>query len=749
MFRLRLPCLGWLLSVTALTAIGQRVEFRGSGSGTLDLDPATPRSAQWLPARRPGFQNPVILGRRVIVQTDGTREPAFDQLTPGITNRKRINHRTWLLETGSAREAVDASLQLAADPAVTLARPTRRPQVRRHEPWAAIPNDPYFPRQYSLETTTASASFLPVSVDLNARAAWAYTRGEGVIIGVGDDGIEKTHPDLAANYAGPNHNFLTGAANGDPMGRSLYHGTAVAGLIAAAGNNGVGLSGVAPRAKLASWVIFDQTNTNEPDEAGFAALFGTGNQEVAVQNHSWGNPAYNFIPLGELEQLALDKAVQEGRGGRGVVFIRSAGNTRQNFTGAPTGDVNLDGYANDPRQTTVAAVRPNGRFASYSTPGASVLVAAPGGDFVGGFPGLITTDRVGSAGLITVPEPGDPTSSDYLSGSRLFVGTSGSAPLVAGVAALILSARPELRWWEVQQILALSARHVDSTDPDLQTNGAGFRVSSNTGYGIPDAGLAVRLARDWVLQAPPETVRIPVTEPRAIPDFPGVGFSDPYRQEFVVTNQLVLQHVQMEVHWTHLRGRDLKVTLTSPSGWVSTLLRSGSQSEPVPDVWTFSSVQHLGESSVGTWMLEITDTVAGEVGQVDAATLILRGRAIGDDDHDGLDDDWERAAVGSLAPQPGEDPDRDGWSYAAEQMAGRNPLTRDEPLTVNLGRSQDGRLRLSWPAAATDTFQVWKAPNLTEPLTLITNVPGRFPQSGWFLPDTSASEVFEIRRTSP
>jgi hypothetical protein len=103
-------------------------------------------------------------------------------------------------------------------------------------------------------------------------------------------------------------------------------------------------------------------------------------------------------------------------------------------------------------------------------------------------------------------------------GADGFTGTSGSTPAVAGVAALILGTRPELGYRDVQQVLALSARHVDLEDPDRRTNAAGRVVSHHVGLGVPDAGLAVVLARHWVRRPALREVRIQAPVPVAIPD---------------------------------------------------------------------------------------------------------------------------------------------------------------------------------------------------------------------------------------
>src|SRR5206468_7504090 len=106
---------------------------------------------------------------------------------------------------------------------------------------------------------------------------------------------------------------------------------------------------------------------------------------------------------------------------------------------------------------------------------------------------------------------------DYVYSTRV-VGTSFAAPQISGLVALLLSANPDLTWRDVQQVLILSARHFDLADPDLKTNGAGFRVSHNVGFGVPDAGRAVTLARAWVNRPAPATVTLTATNVQSIAD---------------------------------------------------------------------------------------------------------------------------------------------------------------------------------------------------------------------------------------
>jgi subtilisin-like proprotein convertase family protein len=271
--------------------------------------------------------------------------------------------------------------------------------------------------------------------------------------------------------------------------------------------------GVAPGASLASWVIFDTNSVSATDEQ-LMDMYSYASNIVSVQNHSWGHGGLTLNGVSVLEQAGIASAINQGRSGRGVVMVRSAGNDRP--SGANADD---NGYPSDPRVIAVAAVRMDGRVASYSNPGACVLVGAPSGDSPAGFYGLLTTDLLGTDGVNWLNYyPPYQDMNGYVWFSLGFSGTSAAAPQIAGVAALILSANPDLTYRDVQQILILSSRHFDFADPDLTTNGAGFLVSHNVGFGVPDAGVAVSLAQNWINRPSPTNVTMTITNPAAIPD---------------------------------------------------------------------------------------------------------------------------------------------------------------------------------------------------------------------------------------
>ena len=440
--------------------------------------------------------------------------PAHMPLATFIANRPLAVMREaapglFLLEAPDAWTALREAQRLAQDAQVLACHPVATRPRRSNGSYFRKPNDPYFQHQWHLENRGFDGASL--GADLNVRAAWPVARGRGVTIAIADDGIEFTHPDLAANVTNTNHyNFAADVPGGAHTSPAQGHGTCVAGLAAAVGENGVGVSGVAPEAQLTSWMVLDPPAS----DAQFAAMFQYRSNLVSVQNHSWGFSSDGLLGPSLLEQVAIANAARFGRGGLGVVPVHAAGNARSNSRdGSSVGatDANEDGYVSDPDTIAVAAVRTTGRVASYSNPGACVLVAAPSGD--DRFPLLFTTDRPGLLGFNQINTTDDLSS--YTAGAGGFSGTSGATPLIAGVAALILSVNPALALRDVQQILIHSARQVDLADPALTTNAAGFVVSHNTGFGVPDAGVAVRLARAWS-NRPPVTI-ITVTAPDLVP----------------------------------------------------------------------------------------------------------------------------------------------------------------------------------------------------------------------------------------
>ena len=469
---------------------------------------------EWLRAVSAQDTNQVLhLGRRVIVQVE--READLQALLQNrsLTVERALAPNLFVLLAPDAWNAARAAESLANQPGVHVSHPVMRRTFKRLGNYAAPPNDPYFgfdpakpPSQYQWYLENRDATGAVLGVDLNVRAAWPISRGQGTWIAIADEPMETTHPDLVGRtLGGPHYDFQFSTTNVQPASTDS-HATCVAGLAAAQGDNHLGIIGVAPLARLASWVALPSDGSGL-DTLQMATLFGYVSNVVSVQNHSWGLSTSAQDGPSVEEKAALTNAVVLGRQGRGEVIVRAGGNDR-----ATPWNANDDGYTSDPLVVAVGAVNFNGRFTTYSTPGACLLVAAPGGD---GDTNLLTTDRTGSRGYNPgMATPTDPADQNYAG----FDGTSGASPLVAGVAALILSANTNLTFRDVQQILLLAARHHDLADPDVVVNGAGLAVSHNVGFGIPDAAEAVRLARHWSNRPPRVTVTFTNTTVTPIPD---------------------------------------------------------------------------------------------------------------------------------------------------------------------------------------------------------------------------------------
>lgn len=304
-------------------------------------------------------------------------------------------------------------------------------------------------------------------VGANVFPVWNSWNGSGIKVAVFDQGIDSTHPDLNDNLLsalGRRASNLT--AGGDPVSASDNHGTPVAGVIAAEAN-GLGVIGVAPKASLVS-IYSTLSYSTLGLEAINAFKYA---QSFDVLNNSWGYGKLSGIgidfpwaffdnfrsPAFAAAGQALKDLADNGRNGLGTVVVQSAGN---NFKLGD--DTNLHNFQNSRYIITVAGTDYQGTVTSYSAPGASVLIAAPGGEVNindDALSKICTTDRVGNSGY---------DGSDY----TLIDGTSFSGPVVSGVVALMLDANPALGYRDVQHIVAYSGRKIAEAENDWKYNGA-------------------------------------------------------------------------------------------------------------------------------------------------------------------------------------------------------------------------------------------------------------------------------------
>lgn len=487
----------------------------------------------------------------------------------------------------------------------------------------AIPSDPSFGSQWHLKNTGQNGG--TPGVDINVERVWDEYTGRNVSIGIFDDAVELTHPDLAANYDASKEITVAGIHyDAAPRNRVSErnggdsHGTQVAGIIAA-DNNGTGVIGVAYDAKITGIPIWRSTVKPYPQDAM------PYNKSFDVTNHSWGygntftlNDVYPDVYM----QASLFDAVKLGRGGLGTIVVKAAGNSRADYM-----NTNYDSFGNDRGVITVAAIDSKGFITSYSTPGASLLISAPGSN-------ITTTDLIGTDG---------DSPNDYRTG---FSGTSAASPVIAGVAALILEANPRLGYRDLQEILAYTAhrtgsdtnapqgyeRDVWQTNGAINANGGGLRFSHDYGFGLVDTLAAVRLAESWTpysVASNEQLISVKGTFNVAIPDGNAAGVS----RSVIVGSGVTIERLELRVDIEHTRWNDLRITLTSPSGTVSQLMDNAPTSpfENGLFQWNFQSNAFWGERSEGTWTVTVADTKAGTSGKLNYVTVNAYGDAASND----------------------------------------------------------------------------------------------------------------------
>lgn len=502
----------------------------------------------------------------------------------------------------------------------------------------ATPNDPVYFRQWHLPR-------------INAPAVWDDYTGRGVTVGIFEVyGADYSHYELVGN-ARPDLHFVydQGAGGLTLIDPTLYadrdHGTSVAGTIAGEANNGRSTAGVAYDAQFAVIpMTFNGTN-RDPDYNRAAMAYQA---TFDVTNLSWNYPSFQVAPgsaLYDAIQDGIALAADTGRGGLGTTVVVSAGNGRKGDQGGVgDADSNATGpHASDRHVVVVAGVGSDNRVADYSNPGANLLVSAParGHWDDNALPGIWTVDREGAAGY---------SSADFVE----TLGTSFSAPIVTGVVALMLEANPNLGWRDVREILALSARHTGSALPALgQTigpisspekhgwiingatnwNGGGMHFSHDYGFGMVDARAAVRLAETWQEQqtSANEAARGGAAFVSPAPIIPSNGQS--IVETLYMAPGVDVETVVINLSINHSAARDLTITLTSPSGTVSTLLRAGTTTGSIAvNGWNFTSNAFAGENSGGNWTLRIFDTGSQGSGTYSGMEMGIYGSAASPDD---------------------------------------------------------------------------------------------------------------------
>ncbi|WP_045461747.1 S8 family peptidase [Vibrio hyugaensis] len=532
--------------------------------------------------------------------------------------------------------------------------------------------DPLYSEQWHLNNTGQTAFAANPAVagnDLNTKLTQAMgIAGVGVKVAVIDSGVQIDHPDLAGNVVTGSRNFVEDSSfPADYPVDANGHGTAVAGLISAVGNNGEGVRGVASRSSLMgfNWLA---NQTLEGWLISHGADAST--SDVRVFNQSYGFSPLTPIPFDESDpqfKLEIDvmKDVSESNAwGRGAVFVKSAGNGYRYFnTGrffvlpgdffAGGGNKGLpmhnsqQSYDNASYYNLVtSALRADGTRASYSSVGTNVWVAAPAGEYGQDFPAMVTTDLMGC-------EEGQNTSADLgingLHGgteqdpncnyTSTMNGTSSAAPNTSGAIAAIMSTNHALSARDVRALLAETASVTDKDHPGValefvnnqgevvsyeaispwQKNAAGVDFHSFYGFGAVNLDEAMKRARmtNNVLPAQVITPWANNATEVSVPDASLTGGSS----AIAITEDVTVESVQVKLTLEHSRLPDLAIELISPSGTRSVLQtpRNGLVGQSLdPTVAGYEnqlmlSNQFYGENAKGEWTLRAIDTNGDEV----------------------------------------------------------------------------------------------------------------------------------------
>ena len=424
-------------------------------------------------------------------------------------------------------------------------------------------NDPIFGEQWHLFNT------IQLGHDINVTGVWTQgISGHNATLVMVDDGIDMYSEDLKDNYfAAGSYDFNDQTDEPKPRLSDDRHGTRCAGEIAAV-RNGVCGVGVAYNAKIGGLRILSKVITDEDEAVAMNYAY----QKNQIYSCSWGPPddGRSMDAPGILIKRAMVNAVQNGRQGKGTIYVFAAGN------GAGSGDnCNFDGYTNSIYSITVGAIDRKGMHPYYSEACSAQLVV---------------TYSSGSGDAIHTTDVG-PNQCYSNHG-----GTSAAAPLGAGIFGLALSARPELTWRDMQNILVHTAVPINEQEVWDQTY-IGKKFSHAYGYGKLDAYAVVEAAKTTELLKPQAWFNSPLLHVnRIIPQgVEGLLSTFEVNMEHLKTANLEkVEHVTVTMNVAHTRRGDLSVELRSPTNVVSHLSveRRLDDASSGYENWTFMSVAH-------------------------------------------------------------------------------------------------------------------------------------------------------------
>ena len=370
--------------------------------------------------------------------------------------------------------------------------------------------DPLYKYQWYLKNTGQTGAIPEIhfelkpswktkGIDINLESVWkqGYT-GKGMHIAILDEPLSlknnEQHEDLknTVNYA-KSHNFYPFLQNDG------NHGLGVAGIIAARANN-IGIRGIAYESQMYTYGMLNPTGGNSEDQHTIDAMKKI-NQipEISVVNNSWGSNSTEYEP----DYLqTLEKGIQDGFGGKGIVHVKSGGNEGFNLNSTAYAENNFHGFI------LVTSVNYQGKNTDFSAYNYMLTNKTPpeviGSIMSFGYSASVTGSNlwISAPGLAILTTGG--WDNDTYKYNPQFSATSSAAPIITGVVALIRQANPNLTWRDVKLILAESATKNDASHSGWQQGyhkksqpTEYFHFSNNYGFGLVHAEKAIELAKTW------------------------------------------------------------------------------------------------------------------------------------------------------------------------------------------------------------------------------------------------------------
>ncbi|MFE0450537.1 S8 family serine peptidase [Streptomyces sp. NPDC058914] len=507
--------------------------------------------------------------------------------------QRRLGTGAALVDLGedlTQADVADVVSRYQADPQVAYVVPDRLNTPK------ADPNDTEYAKQWDLFEATAG---------MNVPGAWNTTTGTGVTVAVIDTGY-VAHSDLAANIVG-GYDFIADTAvavdgngrdsnpadpgdwynanecgAGIPASNSSWHGTHVAGTIAAVTNNSKGVAGIAYGAKISPVRVLGKCGGYDSDIID-AITWASGGTVSGVPANSNVAKVINMSLGGDgactsATQSAINAAVN-----RGTTVVVAAGNENDNVANHSPGNCN--------NVISVAATNRTGAKASYSNYGSLVDISAPGGQTsTGTANGILSTLNSGTR---------TPSTENY----AYYQGTSMATPHIAGLAALMKSANSALTPAQIESAIKANARALPGA------------CSGGCGAGLADATRTVQA----VSGSGGSTGGTTFTSTTAV-SIPDNGSA--VESSIAVTGRTgnAPSALQVGVDITHTYRGDLVIDLVAPDG--STYrLKASSSSDSADNVITTYTVNASGEVANGTWKLRVQDVAAQDTGRLNSWKL--------------------------------------------------------------------------------------------------------------------------------